>query len=647
MNFRSLSTIAAALVFCLAGRTGQAQGILKTLVETGNRSQRINIVILAEGYTAAEQGKFDVDANKAFNALLQEPFYGDYKNFFNGYSIFVASNQSGSDHPSNKTFVDTYFNSSFGAAGLERVLTIPPNEFDSNYDDGMGKVMALLRNLLPEYNAPLVIVNDNTYGGTGGAVAVISTNANSGAIVTHELGHNLAHLGDEYSDPYPGYPDIEEPNTTKQTDPNQVKWKAWFTPGTPYPTPETQAYADRVGLFPGAHYHQTGWFRPQLNCKMKSLGVPFCKVCLEAGSLGFYQLTPPITSFTPANSVVTLNANGSQNFSVSTLTPATPLSIQWFLDGNPVAGQTTTAYTLNGSGLAAGPHKVSVVVKDVSGRVRTDVARASQERHGWSINSAGSLLNISTRLNVQTGNNVLIGGFITTGNEPKKVIVRAMGISLIESGIFNYLANPTVELHDATGAIVSSNDDWADSQKTEIQDSGVAPRYPQESAIVRTIAPGAYTAIVAGKNGGTGVGLVEVYDLEQGANSTLANISTRGFVDTGNNVMIGGFIIGAGSKNTQVVVRGIGPSLAQAGVSGALADPMLELHNGNGAVITANDNWQDDLNQAAQIQAAGLAPTNTRESALITTLTPGAYTAIIRGKSGTTGVALVEVYNLQ
>ncbi len=251
--------------------------------------------------------------------------------------------------------------------------------------------------------------------------------------------------------------------------------------------------------------------------------------------------------------------------------------------------------------------------------------------------------NISTRLRVETGDHVLIGGFIVTGTQPKKVIVRALGPSLPLTGT---LANPTVELFGPSGSI-TSNDDWMDAaNKQEIIDTGLAPGNDRESAIVATLPSNstAYTAIVRGVNETSGVGLVEVYDLDAGTDSQLANISTRGFVQTGDNVMIGGFIV-LGTDPEEVIVRAIGPSLTALGVAGALADPTLELIDGNGGLVMANDNWRD--NQETEISATGLAPTDDAEAAIVQTLPAGAaYTAIVRGTSATTGIALVEVYAL-
>jgi hypothetical protein len=250
----------------------------------------------------------------------------------------------------------------------------------------------------------------------------------------------------------------------------------------------------------------------------------------------------------------------------------------------------------------------------------------------------GQLLNISTRMRVGTGDNVLIGGFIITGTAPKKVIIRALGPSLAQFGVPGLLEDPTLELHAGDGRVVF-NDNWRDTQQDEIIASTIPPSNAAESAIVATLPPGGHTAIVRGKGGATGVALIEVYDLDRAAPSKLANISTRGFVETGDNVMIGGFIVG-GSQAIDVVVRAVGPSLP---VSGSLQDPTLEVVDGNGYRIS-NDDWR--TTNESGIIATTVAPVNEKEAVVLTTLLPGAYTAIIRGKDGGTGVALVEAHVL-
>jgi hypothetical protein len=257
----------------------------------------------------------------------------------------------------------------------------------------------------------------------------------------------------------------------------------------------------------------------------------------------------------------------------------------------------------------------------------------------------------------------MIGGFIVQGTGSKRVIIRAIGpeLRLPPYNIANALANPTLELHDAAGTLIGSNDNWqttiiggviTGNQVSDIQNSGLAPTVARESAIIGNLQPGNYTAIARGVNNTTGVALVEVYDLNPGAGSTLDNISTRSFVQTSDNVMIGGFIVqGSGAK--RVIIRAIGPELTQYGITNALANPTLELHDGSGAIIGSNDDWQTTIlggiigsSQVSDIQNSGHAPTDTSESAIIANLAPGNYTAIVRSVSNTAGVGLVEVYDL-
>jgi hypothetical protein len=250
--------------------------------------------------------------------------------------------------------------------------------------------------------------------------------------------------------------------------------------------------------------------------------------------------------------------------------------------------------------------------------------------------------NISTRLRVETGDNVLIGGFIITGTQPKKVILRAIGPSLAQffSGT---LANPTLELYSGN-TLLESNDNWVDSpNKQAIIDSTIPPSNDLEAAIVRTLPANntGYTAIVRGVNGGTGIGVVEAYDLDRTTDSKLANISTRGLVQTGDNVLIAGTII-LGQAPQKVIVRAIGPSLP---IPGKLENPTLELRDGNGGLVEANDNWIDSPNKQAIIDST-IPPSNDLESAIVRTLAPAAYTAIVRGVNDSTGVAVVEVYAL-
>ena len=268
-----------------------------------------------------------------------------------------------------------------------------------------------------------------------------------------------------------------------------------------------------------------------------------------------------------------------------------------------------------------------------------------------SIIATGFAVNLSTRIVVGTGDHVLIGGFIVDGTSPKKLMLRAIGPSLSSSGVPTPLADPRVSLRDSSGAVIAQNDNWRTTQTgglitgdqaSDIQATGIAPKSDAESAMIVTLAPGPYTAIVEGAGGGTA--LIEMYDLDGASPTTrVANISTRGDVATGDNVLIGGAILG-GTHPTEVLVRALGPSLTASGVTGALQDPSLTLYNSNGFLVGSNENWKD--NQEADIRSTGAAPTDDREAAILSVLQPGNYTAVVRGKNNTTGIALVEFYSL-
>jgi hypothetical protein len=300
-------------------------------------------------------------------------------------------------------------------------------------------------------------------------------------------------------------------------------------------------------------------------------------------------------------------------------------------------GPTLTQGLLTGSTAIGAGDDATAPPRDQRGYLRSGVSDIGAFEFAGTI--PVTLANASTRLRVQTGDNLAIGGFIITGTDPKKVLLRAVGPSL---SLADQLADPILELRDSSGQTVAANDNWVDSpNKQAITNSTLAPKNNLESAILLTLTPGAYTASVRGVNNTTGIGLVEVYDMDRTVNSKLANISTRGLVQTGDNVLIGGVIV-AGADPQRVIVRALGPSI---NVTGHLLDPTLELHDSDGALITSNDNWRSD--QEAEILATTIPPPNDAESAIVRTLLPGSYTAIIRGVNGTTGIALVEVYAIK
>ena len=241
----------------------------------------------------------------------------------------------------------------------------------------------------------------------------------------------------------------------------------------------------------------------------------------------------------------------------------------------------------------------------------------------------------------------MIAGFIITGNGSKSVMLRGIGPSLASVGLGDLLADPFLELRGPGGSLIAQNDNWKEGgARVLVEGTPFQPADDREAVIVEALQPAAYTAILTGKAQTTGLGLVEVYDRDQSTNAVLANISTRGFVQGADNVMIGGFILGGSSLNSSVAIRGIGPSLSQFGLSNVLTDPTLELHDSNGAKLVLNDNWLDDPASAAQLVQHNLGLQNFNESGIFATLPPGAFTAILAGKNGGIGIGLVEVYNI-
>lgn len=318
---------------------------------------------------------------------------------------------------------------------------------------------------------------------------------------------------------------------------------------------------------------------------------------------------------------------------------------QWSLG---VANSTTAEVT----GLASGITYYFIVKAVDAGGVESpasnEVAYAipSSQTDASSSTVPTGLSNISTRSDVLTGNGATIGGFVIAGTDSHTVLIRGLGPTLSSFGVAGVLADPFLTLHrtDELGndQVIATNDNWKVSQQASINATGLAPVNDAEAAIILSLPPGNYTAVLTGAGLSTGIGLIEVYDLSTNASSLLSNISTRGFVGVGDHVLIGGFI--ASTDYTRVVVRVLGPTLQQFGVTGTLADPVLTLFDANGNLISSNDNWADS--QQADIQIAGYAPPNPSESAIIITRPAGSTTAVVQGKAGGTGVALLEVYQL-
>jgi len=339
----------------------------------------------------------------------------------------------------------------------------------------------------------------------------------------------------------------------------------------------------------------------------------------------------PLRNYTAPNSIKAANL-----VSINSITLIPPLALSATSDNAAVAAAAISGKNLLVTGLQPGTAHITAQATDLDGAI------VSQNFTVTVVASAPRLGDISTRAQVGSGDNVLIGGFIIKGSASKRVLIRAIGPSLIPFGVANALMDPALELRDMNGVLLSSNDNWTTAtNKQDITDNGRAPSASQESAILTTLAPGGYTAIVRGVGGTSGVALVEVYDQDSGPGSLLANLSTRSGVGTGNNVMIGGIIL-MGQKT--IILRALGPTLTQFGVANALNDPALELRNAQGTLVDSNDNWQSSPKKA-QIQASGLAPPDLAEPAVLVTLPMGSYTAIVRGVGAMpTGLALLEIY---
>ena len=402
--------------------SAEAQPPMVTILTNGPAANRLNVVVLAEGYTSNQLGQFLVDATNTLSALLAEPPYQEYRNYFNTFATPVASVNSGSSHygvPNN-----TYFNSSYDTND-DFLITIPPNEMDTNYSHGQGRVDALLQSNLPNCQLPVLLVNDSVNGGSDGSGSTAIASASPGAAVfaIHESGHVLANLGDEYTSEFPGYPNTEEPNTTMQTNLSQIKWRAWIdTNSTPVPTPPTASYADAVGLFEGAHYHTNGWYRPQLNCAMGNFSSPFCAVCREALVLALYQRVRPVDDFSPALTSYSASSTQMLAFAVNVLQPATySLTIQWFTNAVPLAGATNLSFNIAASLLGGGVQQISARVRDETPLVRNDPDGRLTQTVTWSVNVGAVSLSLDNPTRLPNG----AFSFRVTGNAPQGFVLQS------------------------------------------------------------------------------------------------------------------------------------------------------------------------------------------------------------------------------
>ena len=414
-----------ALAICFPQLTpAHAQGTLSPIFTNGPTSNRINIVVISEGYTSNQLGQFLVDATNAVNHLLSAQPYQEYRSFFNAFAISVASLNSGSDHPENGIYKDTYFNSTFNSYGYQSLLTIPPNNYETNYNMGQGRVDSLVTNLVPEFDLVILLVNDIQKGSSAlfqRKTLISSLHFTWPDMIRHESGHAFANLGDEYETSCPATP-AEYPNVTAQTNRSLIKWRHWILESTPIPTPETQDFSLLVGLFQGAQCQSSGWYRPKLDCRMRTESKPFCEVCSEQIVYSIYQHVRPIESFSPPVTNVSLTTTQAVLFSVTPLQPQThSLSVQWFTNGIAVTGETNQTYLLLPTLLTNGTNTIRAEVSDTTPIVRNDPDGRLRDSVTWALD-----VNI-TELRLLSPQR-LPGGQFTfdiAGNAPHGFIIQA------------------------------------------------------------------------------------------------------------------------------------------------------------------------------------------------------------------------------
>lgn len=360
---------------------------LFTVQNNGPRGERINIVFLSEGYTAANMPNFATHVNNAVNFLFTREPWAQYRSYCNVFRIEIASNQSGCDNGNTSgkdNLRDTYFNSVFDR-DIAQLLTIDSTGYTRAYD--------LLNTHVPEYDVPVLLVNDTKYGGSGGPISVASVNGTSAAIVEHEIGHSFANLADEYDAFYAAYTPAERANNTAQTTRELIRWNHWIDATTPVPTPETATYDALAGLFEGSMYRTTGWYRPHNNSLMKNLNRPCGQINREQFVLQFYNLVSTYDGFAPSTPSSSVTAPTTLNFSVTPKVPTTgpALQIAWKIDGVSQSGQTAAAFTTLSEFLGNGSHTVSATLSDPTTFVRLDPSGVLQDTLTWNFTLSGQI----------------------------------------------------------------------------------------------------------------------------------------------------------------------------------------------------------------------------------------------------------------
>jgi len=374
-----------AIVLFGTGRIFAQTSTLIAVEENGPRGGRINIVFLSEGYTVSDLPDFATHVDNSVAYLFSREPWKQYRSYCNVYRIEVASSQSGTDNGTGGGLKDTYFDSGFTTQSVPQLLTISGG--------GQSKAYTLLNQHVPEYDMPIVIVNDPKYGGSGGSISVASVNSFSTQLVEHEVGHSFAGLADEYDNEYLLYTPRESYNATQQSSRGTVRWKSWIETPTPVPTPETTAYDDLVGVFEGANYRTSGWFRPHNNSVMRNLGRPVGSVNREKFVLTYYEKVGPVDGHLPAALSQTVTASETLTFSVQPKAPSEgpALTVQWQVDGVNRDGATGGEFVIPSGELGNGFHTVTALAADPSLFVRDDPAGLMNDTVMWSLNLSNQM----------------------------------------------------------------------------------------------------------------------------------------------------------------------------------------------------------------------------------------------------------------
>ncbi len=330
-------------------------------------------VILAEGYTEGQAEQFQIDAAGLIDAFISTTPFKEYKSALSIYTIFTPSDESGADHPSEAHYVDTAFEATYDTYGISRLLTV-------NEERAFEAAAQI-----PYFDVVFVLVNDEAYGGSGGAVIVVSTHKSARDIALHEAGHVIGKLADEYETPYPEYPEGDwEPNVTYQDARGNIPWQHWIETDTPVPTPEYLSEA--VGLFEGARYQPEGIYRSTLTSKMRSLNQPFFDVCSEALILNIYTVVNPIQRFGPEESDIQLTAGTALTLWIEPLNlEASSYDVVWEIDEEVLEDESNMQLTLLPSSVTQGHHAVSAWISDVTDMVKTDSQDLLTSRQTWNI----------------------------------------------------------------------------------------------------------------------------------------------------------------------------------------------------------------------------------------------------------------------